>query len=351
MECPRRSKVARAVRPAAILWNPAQEAAEGVKFAMLRGFRYKLCGDCKRRGRRSMTLYFLGIDGGGTRCRVRLRDAAGRKLGEGEGGPANIHQDFAGSINSIRAAAAAALNAAGRADLPAKDIHAGLGLAGIVSSGAVSRLHEAGLPFGAITAINDAHAACLGAHGGADGGIVICGTGSAGFAIVGGQQHAIGGWGFELGDDGSGAVMGRQAVRRGVLAIDGLGPTSPLLSALLDDLGRDQTKLAAWARAARPVDYGRFAPRVWAAAAAGDAVGCDIVGEAVAAVSALALRLKQLGASKLSMLGGMTANLLSALPAEIAASFVPPTADAADGAIMAARRAAGLPMLWVPPND
>lgn len=293
-----------------------------------------------------MTTYFLGIDGGGTRCRARLRDANGRLLGEGTGGPANIHQDYNGSIASIRAAAADAQVAAGLAELPPFSIRAGLGLAGLISSGTSGQLETAGLPFAAITAINDAHAACLGAHGGADGGIVICGTGSAGFVIVAGSNHAIGGWGFELGDAGSGAVMGHQAVRRAVLSIDGLRPATPLLTAVLDDIGRDQSRLAAWARTAKSVDYGRFASRVWAAAANGDLAGSEIVREAANAISDLARRLLQLGAPRLSMLGGMAGPMLSAMPPDLVPFWCPPLADAADGAIMAARHAAGLPMLW-----
>ena len=38
-------------------------------------------------------LLFLGIDGGGTKCRARLRNAEGRLLGEGTGGPSNIRLD------------------------------------------------------------------------------------------------------------------------------------------------------------------------------------------------------------------------------------------------------------------
>ena len=33
---------------------------------------------------------FLGVDGGGTRCRARLADLSGKILGEGSAGPANI---------------------------------------------------------------------------------------------------------------------------------------------------------------------------------------------------------------------------------------------------------------------
>ncbi|HAB26036.1 MAG TPA: N-acetylglucosamine kinase, partial [Pantoea sp.] len=34
--------------------------------------------------------YYLGIDGGGTRCRARLIDAQGKVLAQAEGGPANV---------------------------------------------------------------------------------------------------------------------------------------------------------------------------------------------------------------------------------------------------------------------
>ena len=38
--------------------------------------------------------FFIGIDGGASSCRARLRDMEGNLLGEGCGGPANIHLDL-----------------------------------------------------------------------------------------------------------------------------------------------------------------------------------------------------------------------------------------------------------------
>jgi glucosamine kinase len=35
-------------------------------------------------------LYYIGIDGGGTKCRARLKNRAGKILGEGLGGASNI---------------------------------------------------------------------------------------------------------------------------------------------------------------------------------------------------------------------------------------------------------------------
>lgn len=52
---------------------------------------------------------FLGIDGGGTRCRGRLMLGTGAVLGEGEAGPANLRLGFLGAF-------AAVLDAARRVD-------------------------------------------------------------------------------------------------------------------------------------------------------------------------------------------------------------------------------------------
>src|SRR3984893_11225393 len=75
---------------------------------------------------------------------------------------------------------------------------------------------------------SDANVACLGAHRGRDGGIVVLGTGSIGFASVKGRELRIGGYGFPISDEGSGADVGLQAVRLPPRAPDGRGKPSPL---------------------------------------------------------------------------------------------------------------------------
>src|SRR5437764_1049925 len=64
----------------------------------------------------------------------------------------------------------------------------------------------------------------LGAHAGGDGGIVIVGTGSIGFARVGEEVYTIGGYGFPVSDEGSGADLGLSAIRRSLWARDGRTP-------------------------------------------------------------------------------------------------------------------------------
>lgn len=287
--------------------------------------------------------YFLGIDGGGSKCRARVRAVDGQILGEAVGGASNIYQDFAGAIAAIAATGAEAARAAGIAP---ESLHAGLGLAGIVTSVGAGKVADAKLPFASVIADNDAYAACLGAFKAGDGGIVVCGTGSIGFALIGGQRHMVGGWGFQLGDHGSGAWLGHHAVRRAALAIDGLIQPTKLISEILARTGTTRFDLSRWSEQAKPRDYAQFAPLVFDAASHGDVVGMTIVIEGAAAISNLGRALLARGAGKLCLLGGLGAVYPPYLDADVRAALVTAAHDAMDGAIMMARRARGLSELW-----
>jgi glucosamine kinase len=281
---------------------------------------------------------YLGIDGGGSKCRARIRDSAGRLLGEAEGGHANIYRDRAEARQSIIATARDAAAAAGLGDWDLAQLQAGFGLAGITTEQQARELEAEKWPFASVTADNDAYAACLGAHDGHDGGIVITGTGSAALAVVQGHRHALGGWGFQIGDDGSGARIGQAALRRAVLAGDDLAPHSSLLDGILADFNHELAAITAWARHAEAGDYARYAPLVFAAAQAGDAEAVAIVTAAGHSLSDMLLALQRFGAPRLSLIGGLGAVILPWLP-EVSRNLVEPAlAEPVDGAILMARR-------------
>ncbi len=75
-------------------------------------------------------------------------------------------------------------------------------------------------PFRSVVYAHDATIACIGAHAAKDGGIVIVGTGSVGFAVVGGREVRVGGYGFPISDEGSGADLGLHAIRLALRAHD-----------------------------------------------------------------------------------------------------------------------------------
>ena len=275
--------------------------------------------------------FFLGVDGGATRCRARLRDAAGRVLNEAEGPAANIYVDFEGALAVVREVAGAA--AQGR---DPSAIALGLGLAGLAAEADSARVAAALPGWAGVTAANDATTACLGAHAGADGGLIISGTGSAAIARVAGRETIVGGRGFLLGDDGSAARIGADALRAAMRARDGLEPMSGLSRTLLASFGDDPLVLLAWAPKAKPSDYGAFAPLVLDAAASGEPGARAIVDAAVRAVAALADAIAALGAERIAIVGGLSRPLRAFMPEALSARLREPLFDPADGAVLLA---------------
>ena len=206
-----------------------------------------------------MALY-LGVDGGGTGCRAAVADAEGRVLGTGTGGPANIASDLEGAQANILAAVTAALRAAGLPDGEKASLRAGLGLAGANASGTVDRLERA-LPFARTRVVTDAVTAVKGALRGNDGVVAALGTGSV-FAVQrGGTVRQIGGWGLVLGDEASGAWMGRALCSAALRAVDAFDVMTPLLGAVLEEQGGPYG-LVSFSLKARPVEFAALAPRL-----------------------------------------------------------------------------------------
>ena len=289
--------------------------------------------------------YFLGIDGGGSRCRARIRDQDGKLLAEALGGPANVYQDFDKAFATI---VKTSEEVAAKAQIAIGQLHAGLGLAGLITSFDSERLLKLHLPFASVVADNDAAVACLGAFNGQDGGIVIAGTGSIAFGLLEGQRHMVGGWGFALGDHGSGAWVGHHAARRAALVIDGLLQPTPLIEKVMAIAGNNRKDLTEWSEKATPKDFAQFAPAVFQCASVGDVLAMTIVIEGAAAISNLGRALIARGARHLCLLGGLAQVYPPYLDADVRRSLIAAKADAVDGAILMARKAQGLGS-WMTP--
>ncbi|SCY30350.1 BadF/BadG/BcrA/BcrD ATPase family protein [Microvirga guangxiensis] len=283
---------------------------------------------------------FIGIDGGGTKCRARLRDDRGTLLGEGSGGPSNIRLDPDLVWNSILTACREALSQAGLQESDLKSVHAGMGAAGAGQASAVERLLSRPHPFASFAIDTDAHTAWLGAFNGGDGAILILGTGSCGYGGTGGQCRYVGGWGFEISDEGSGAALGRELLRRCVWAYDGRIAYTPLSDVVLAEFKNDLEVLVDWVGTARPGDYARYAPLVFDHANRRDPLAIALIEDSARGATRIAERLLELGAPSLCLFGGLAEPLLPWMPPAIQQAVVPPQADALDGAILLARNAA-----------
>jgi N-acetylmuramic acid 6-phosphate etherase len=245
----------------------------------------------------------LGIDGGGTGT-VALVAQGGAVIGRGEAGPSNLR-----AVGEVRALAALddavthAFAAAGR-----KRIGVGaacLGLAGAGRAEERDRIlawtQRVGLA-GQVEVVTDA--ALLLAAGTPEGwGLaVVAGTGSIAWGRDrAGRQERAGGWGYLLGDEGSGYAVAVTALQAIVQAADGAGPKTELTDLLMSRLG------LADVRALVPAVYGGTLDRAALAALAAEVVavaGSDAVASVIVTQQAGRLARTALAAvHKLALMG------------------------------------------------
>src|ERR1700745_3563475 len=286
---------------------------------------------------------YLGIDGGGSRCRARIEDINGRLLGEGISGPATTRIGVEKAWRSIMEASEAAAAQAGLKHEDFSRVHAAIGLAGLRRRGAEAELKRIAHPFASVFFITDGMAACLGAHSGADGAIVVAGTGSVGVGLVGGREIRIAGYGFPVSDEGSGAIMGLHVVRLALRAADRRFELTPLLTEVLGAFDRDPYQAVAWSEEARATDYAAFAPIVMRHANEGDPVGRRIVERTADAIGDLLDLFLARGIDRLSLVGGLADSMTPWLTPDLRGRLRHPDADAARGALLVARGRLDLP--------
>lgn len=283
--------------------------------------------------------YFLGVDGGGTGCRARIEDASGTVLGQGLSGPATTRLGIEEAWASISRAFNAALDEAGLEAGETAHVHVGIGLAGIGRKGAIEALKAIPHGFASIGFVSDGMGACLGAHSGKDGAIVIAGTGSIGLGFVGDKSLRVGGYGFPISDEGSGADLGLKAVQLALRAHDGRLEKTALLSEVMQRFRDDPMEAVAWMDRATATDYAALAPMVMRHADQGDASGRRIVQSAAEQIDTLVRALFDLGAPRVTLLGGLSSPLEAWLSPDVRRRLKPADGDAVSGAIILARRA------------
>jgi glucosamine kinase len=282
---------------------------------------------------------FVGVDGGGTGCRARIEDAKGSLLGTGIAGPATLRLGVDRALSEVEKASRVALEEAGLGPDMLNSVHAAVGLAGIGRKGLLEELEQRPHPFRSVIYAHDATIACIGAHGARDGGIVIVGTGSVGYAVVDGREVRVGGYGFPISDEGSGADLGLHSIRQALRAYDERAVGTSLTRDVMMRFRNDPFEAVAWMDRATATDYATFAPLVMRHADAGDPIARRIVREAAEQIDDLVRRLSECGAPRVALLGGLASSMQPWLAPDVQRRLVPVEGDAVDGALHLARRA------------
>lgn len=281
-------------------------------------------------------LLFLGVDGGGTQCRARLCDGSGTALGEGKAGPANTRLGLDNCMRSVLDATDQCL-AEAKLNIDSQPVIACLALAGATEPIELAAVGTYPHPFRQMIVTSDAHAACVGAHRGEDGGVIIIGTGTVAWAVLAGRHHRVGGWGFPVSDEGSGAWLGCELVRRVLWAHDGRARWTGLLRRAFEQFDGDPHAIVRWMNSAKPREFAVLAPLVVQHARQDDLAGCELMRLAGGHIDVLASRLGAIGLRRLALAGGLSVGIAPWLSPETKRYLIPAAADALAGALWLAR--------------
>jgi N-acetylglucosamine kinase-like BadF-type ATPase len=247
-------------------------------------------------------IYVLGIDAGGTKTVCQLADENGDVLAESRRGGANLQA--AGELEVEKVLHEVMEEAIG--DHEVRPTAICLGIAGVdrpddarVVRGIMKRIGYKAK----VLVVNDALVALEAGAPGAPGIVLIAGTGSIAYGRNEHNQAArAGGWGYMLGDEGSGYWIGRAALRAVLREADRRGPATRLTGLLLNYYGvaRAQDLIAqVYHGGLRPSAIAALAQCVQGAFSDGDAVSIGILRGAADQLESSALSV----ARRLEMIG------------------------------------------------
>lgn len=236
-------------------------------------------------------MYVLGFDVGSSKTQCLLADGDGRILGGARGPGANIQ--VIGELETEKVLYSVMHSVTGETPMPLAAIC--IGMVGVdreedaaVVRSIVQRIGRTAR----VLVVNDALVALQAGVDDAAGIVIVSGTGSIAYGRnAAGRAARAGGWGYVLGDEGSGYWLGRLALRAVVRAADGRGSTTALTTLVLNHFRVThprQLVREVYTRELAPSQIATLATYVQAAFDQGDTVARDILQAAVRELSAAA---------------------------------------------------------------
>lgn len=272
----------------------------------------------------------VAVDGGGSSCRVAAFDGAGRILSRvSVDGHASLSRGAEQAWSNIDSGLQQVRLELQKAPdwLPDRLM---LGLAGSLQESRRSNF-LAQLPDTlAYTLVTDGHAQLLGASGGKPGICLAIGTGSVlHWLDENGDSGMVGGWGFPVGDEGSGAWLGMRLVQHYLWHVDGRRQRGSLIEALSAQLGTRVSDIQQWSTQTQSGVLAQLAPLVFEHAASGDSLALSLLDEGIGhALALLELAPQQLA---VYLVGGIGECLRDRLAARLGDRLQSAQGDALQG--------------------
>lgn len=281
----------------------------------------------------AMISHLIGVDGGGTGTRVLVADRRGVVLAAASAGPSALGQGVASAWQSILSAIKTAFQDLQRETPVWYQCALGAGLSGVNHQPWREQFLAMNPGFARIALESDAYTALLAAHGGRAGVMVAAGTGSIAEALYAdGTRRKVGGWGFPVGDEGSGAWLGLRAMAHAQQALDGRVSGGVLAARIQQQCGPDMAQMQQWCAGARQFEYAQLARLVFDCAA-DDPVAEDLLAQAATALDRMAAALDPQATLPLAIYGSVGRALMPRLAPATRDRCIPTPQDAAYGAL------------------
>ena len=229
------------------------------------------------------TAVIISVDGGQSSTLAMIATLEGKIIATGFAGPSN-HVDEPGGPERLRRALdqsiGEALNACGLGSKKITSICLGMtGGANLALEWAISQYPDA-----QVQSYYDYVTALAGASLAQPGIVVIGGTGAVAYGrLADGREAKVGGWGYLMGDEGSGYDIGRRALQMAAQAFDGRIEMTSLLQRVPAQLGLSDLqavhKMLYSGQITRP-QIARLTVSVMASAEAGDVVARRLLDDA-----------------------------------------------------------------------
>ena len=217
----------------------------------------------------------IGIDGGGTKTEAVLFDETGRVLGRRRTGPCNPNLlGFDASAALVKECVDALMAGGGRPD----GIYVGTAgiftkddsprfAAAVAAACGVVRVKCENDVMNVVASATDSDRCVAG----------VCGTGMIVYANEPDRVTRLGGWGYILEYGGSGYAIGRDAIRAALDDSEGTGRKTALARSVEGQAAMPLERLVLEVYRRDPAFVASFAPLVFEADAAGDAVAGEII--------------------------------------------------------------------------
>lgn len=285
---------------------------------------------------------YVGVDGGASKCHVRIEDESKNLIGSAIGGPAAFKFSAENAWKTILDTI--------RESLKQSQIHLGdgqhnfflgLGLTGCEIPAAKQAFLNIAPPyFKQIRLESDAYTACIGAHDGKDGAIIVVGTGVVSLLIQNNKTMQVCGWGFPHSDEGGGAWLGLEAVRLTFHWLDGRLQQEPsqLLKMIYAKFNNNLADLVTFANTAKSSEFATVAPIVIEQLEKDDHIALSLIKKAASEIELIGEVLEKNSQNgeglPCALCGGLAPFIMNFLTAKFKQRIVPSKYDAAYGAIL-----------------